>query len=500
MKDNFDGYRSEIAYILAYHRVMSPAHLRLACLNCSVPFPKKNPLRYLELGCGNGVSLNIHAAASPGLYWGVDINPLHMMFAQKIATDAHLNTNLLQMSFSDLLTNNRISDFDVIAMHGVWSWISDAQRNAIVKLLKKKLARGGVFYISYNASPGRSSVVPLQHLLYLYSQSKSGNLNILERVNSSIAFAKNLKRAGAIYFRANPKASKVLSDLQEKNRSYLVHEYFNRTWKVSSFAETHQILKSAGLQFAASANLAEHYHDPNISQRGAALLASLEDPILRETARDFLRNQEFRQDIFVKPTKSTEKESRGLIVRARIMLLVHEVEIPERIGSPHGPIYLSHPVFKTVLSILAANNFSIKTIDEIVRHCPSDKSAEQEILKSIMVLIDAGIIAPVESDDRIKNATAACQRLNEEIILRAEEIDYIPALASPTIGAGVRISRLRLLLMAAYCAGGRSPDTWADFVWRKRRDLGAAEIMRESLLFKLTLPIYFNLRLLPAIF
>ena len=43
---------------------------------------------------------------------------------------------------------------DFVGLHGVWSWISNANRAAVVEFLRRKLKPGGVLYISYNASPG----------------------------------------------------------------------------------------------------------------------------------------------------------------------------------------------------------------------------------------------------------------------------------------------------------------------------------------------------------
>jgi len=43
-----------------------------------------------------------------------------------------------------------LPDFDYIGLHGIWSWISDENRQVIVDFIRKKLKVGGVLYISYN--------------------------------------------------------------------------------------------------------------------------------------------------------------------------------------------------------------------------------------------------------------------------------------------------------------------------------------------------------------
>src|SRR5215472_509031 len=79
------GYVTEIDYIYGYNRELGPGLLRLACLSAGVAPPAGSPLRYLELGYGLGLSLNIHAAAVLGEFWGTDFNPSHVAHARALA-------------------------------------------------------------------------------------------------------------------------------------------------------------------------------------------------------------------------------------------------------------------------------------------------------------------------------------------------------------------------------------------------------------------------------
>ena len=60
------GYVSELDYTHGYYREMSPLNLELAMLSRLQAHSVGRPLRYLELGFGQGLSLNIHAAANEG--------------------------------------------------------------------------------------------------------------------------------------------------------------------------------------------------------------------------------------------------------------------------------------------------------------------------------------------------------------------------------------------------------------------------------------------------
>ena len=83
---NSDGYVQELDYTHGYCREIAPAHIRLACLAQGVDLPiTDRPMRYLEMAFGQGVSVNIHAAACPGEYWGFDFNPKHAGHARNLA-------------------------------------------------------------------------------------------------------------------------------------------------------------------------------------------------------------------------------------------------------------------------------------------------------------------------------------------------------------------------------------------------------------------------------
>ena len=148
------GYVTELEYTHGYHRELCPGILRLACLSSGVAPPVGRPTRYLELGCGQGLSLNIHAAAVPGEFWGTDFNPTHVAQARALADASGSSARLLDDSFVEFVSRPDLPEFDVIALHGIWSWISDENSRVIVDLIRRKLRVGGIAYVSYNCLPG----------------------------------------------------------------------------------------------------------------------------------------------------------------------------------------------------------------------------------------------------------------------------------------------------------------------------------------------------------
>src|SRR6202000_776454 len=52
------------------------------------------------------------------------------------------------------LTNGELGAFDYVVAHGLYSWVPDEARDALLAAVATHLTPGGVAYVSYNATPG----------------------------------------------------------------------------------------------------------------------------------------------------------------------------------------------------------------------------------------------------------------------------------------------------------------------------------------------------------
>src|SRR5262249_25958625 len=130
------GYVTELEYVHGYYRELCPGLLRLACLSAGIaPCPTKQ-LRYLELGYGQGLSINIHAAAVDGDFWGTDFNPTQVAHARALAEASGSQAKLFEDSFAEFAVRPDLPEFDIIGLHGVWTWISDENGRLIVDIIR----------------------------------------------------------------------------------------------------------------------------------------------------------------------------------------------------------------------------------------------------------------------------------------------------------------------------------------------------------------------------
>ena len=80
------GYVTELTYTQGYYRELSPLAMRFALHCAGYKAPPAQGFTYCELGFGQGISLNIHAAAHPdSAFWGNDFNPAHARHANALA-------------------------------------------------------------------------------------------------------------------------------------------------------------------------------------------------------------------------------------------------------------------------------------------------------------------------------------------------------------------------------------------------------------------------------
>lgn len=110
--------------------------------------------RVLELGCAMGGNLVPLAELLPDSeFVGVDLAPSQIARGRRDLDALGLrNVRLEAMDIRDVPAD--WGAFDYIVCHGVYSWVPDDVREAILDVIARHLAPQGVAYVSYNALPG----------------------------------------------------------------------------------------------------------------------------------------------------------------------------------------------------------------------------------------------------------------------------------------------------------------------------------------------------------
>lgn len=470
MTDWTAGYVADIGYTYGYYTELNPLRVKLAFINAGLVFPEVGA--GCELGFGQGLTANLHAAASLTQWYGTDFNPSQAGFAQELAAVSGAQAHLYDEAFADFANRTDLPDFDYIGLHGIWSWISDENRTVVVDFIRRKLKVGGVLYISYNTQPGWAAMVPMRDLLTEHASTLGAEgQGIVSRIDSALAFSERLFAANPQYARANPQVAERLKKLMDQNRNYLAHEYFNRDWLPMSFTRMADWLASAKLDFACSAHYLDHVDGINLGAAQQTLLKEIPDPMFRQTVRDFCVNQQFRKDYWVKGGRRLNPLEQAERLRAQqVVLLTHRQDVPLKASGALGEADMSAAIYAPILDALAdCQPHSIKQIEQSVK--PQGVGLAQ-LLQALMVLAGAGHLATAQEATVAAEAKPAVEKLNAYLIDKARGSNDITYLASPVTGGGIMVSRFQQLFLLAMKQGKRQPGEWAEFVWQLLRGQG----------------------------
>jgi len=231
----------------------APERLALASLLHGGPRPRLEGYRVLELGCADGSNLIPMAFFRPPAAF-VGIDSARSQIA--LADDRKKSLGLDNVEFvcADLCAADSYvcGEFDFIIAHGVFSWIPDATRDAMLAFCARHLGPNGLFYLNYNAYPGWHVRGLIRRLLL--AKTRAGGA-LRERAVLAQEIAAQL--AASIGPNENPFTQLLVRELNfvsEYHASYVAHEYLavdNHAYWRSEFL---QIASEYGFEYVADAD------------------------------------------------------------------------------------------------------------------------------------------------------------------------------------------------------------------------------------------------------
>ncbi|WP_394780848.1 class I SAM-dependent methyltransferase [Undibacterium sp.] len=470
MLDWTSGYVADIGYTYGYYTELNPLRVALGFLNAGLAPPASTSV--CELGFGQGISINVHAAAQHGSqYWGTDFNPAQAGHARTLAEASGADARLFDQSFEEFCSRTDLPEFDYIGLHGIWSWISDENRHIIVDFLRRRLKVGGVLYISYNTHPGWAATLPMRHLLTQHAETMgSSGEGIVHRIDAAIEFADKLLALNPLYIQANPQVAERFKAIKTQNRHYVAHEYFNRDWHPMHFSTMLGWLAPAKLGYACSANFMDSVPEINLTADQQTLLKGIADSNFRETTFDMIVNQQFRRDYWVKGARRLNPVERGEALRKlRVVLCAPRDGISLTVKGAAGEATLSESVYKPLLDLLS--DHVPRTLGEI-ENALQGVATLPLLVQAALILSGTGSLNMAQEDQAAANAREASDKLNAAIMHKALGSADIAYLASPVMGSGVTVNQFEQLFLLASQQGNGQPEEWAAYAWQTLSTLG----------------------------
>jgi len=275
--------------------------------------PEIRTARVLELGCGLGVHLLPLAVRYPeGRFVGIDYSQVQidaaLHFRDEVARDAAGgeridNVDLRRMSIADI--GPSLGTFDYIICHGVYSWVDDAIRAAILRVCRENLAPDGVAMISYNVFPGWHQARAIADMMRFHTANVAAPRAKAGEARTLLQFL--IDAAGE----RRPNWRDVLKYEQElisKNAdSYLLHDHLGSHNQPFYFHEVAARARDAGLAFVGEMS-PDVVHFDQLPPHVAATLGAISDVGMHEQYLDFITNRRFRITLFCHAGRTPRRE------------------------------------------------------------------------------------------------------------------------------------------------------------------------------------------------
>ena len=460
------GYAADIEYVSNYYPQMSPHHMHaVATLNGWAPAPLAPDFTYCELGCGTGHSLAVLAAANPqARFVGMDFMPDHALAAQQLAAKSGLdNVAFIEASFQDLLDRpDRLPQCDVIALHGVWSWVSAESRRAIVRLIGRHLKTGGLVYVSFNSLPGQEVGRPIQRLLFELARLHPGRSDV--RLRHALAMIDRLAEAGAEAVKDNQIYKKMKEQAGKGRFNYLVHEYLNASWDPMYFADVAAALAEAKLGFVGPGDMVQSFRSLNVTPEQAAVLDEIADPVLRETVADYCSVDGFRRDVFARGARRLSQAEQDRALRqTRLCLTAPPDSFTYSVKVALGEASMNEAAYRPMFAALSEGPRSIDELMELPDVRANANLQAGEVLGMMVASNYAAVALPADWPTAADGARGLNRAVAESALAPGPVMGE--ALVAPVLGGGLPTDLMRRLLFRALDKGvAAEPEALADAV------------------------------------
>ncbi|HWK82702.1 MAG TPA: methyltransferase regulatory domain-containing protein [Caldimonas sp.] len=473
-----DGYVTDIPYTAGFYRELSPAYLHLLAILVGVrpPAVVDRQFAYCELGCGRGLGPLLLAATNPlGRFHGYDFNAAQMAKLRHLGARAGLaKLHFGERSFADLAAQSGAADaaprFDLIVLHGVYSWVSAENRRHIAHFIRDRLEPGGMVYVSYNCMPGWAAFTPVQRLLRELVVRRRGRSD--ENAVAAVQFVDHLAARGARYFKADASIGRYLEHLGARDGSYLAHEYLNEHWDALYHLDVKREMNEAGLDYVGSAAASENIPALSASPEIAAMFAGA-DPGMAETIKDFAVNRRFRRDLYVhEPVQLTPPQFVAALAAIRFTLTVDPQRATTTLDTSAGMLTADEAVIEPMLERLKQGSVGFAELASLPAFA---EVPPLQIAQGLALLVESAQAHPMLEEDG-GAARSASLALNDLLVEEAQGgDDSMRFLAAPALGSGVFVTHSEQLLLSAMREVGSDSveairdSTWAQFKAQDKR-------------------------------
>jgi hypothetical protein len=257
--------------------------------------PPVETARVLQIGGGDGLDAMALAAAFPrGDFVNFDIAAQPIARGRRWSEAAKLS-NIRHEVLDILEAADRLAgQFDYIIAHGIYAWVPDPVRAAVMPLIRRLLSPSGVAFVSYNCFPGAHSRIALREMMLHHVSHLTGPAERLAAVRTLLrSFAEAQPKDEPITAAMRREAAAALT----QSDGLLFHDILNVFYAPQSLTATVHDAQLNQLKYlgeASGGGLDKGFVDADRTAIGEASL------LHRLQAMDYAKGRYFRASLFVR--------------------------------------------------------------------------------------------------------------------------------------------------------------------------------------------------------
>jgi SAM-dependent methyltransferase len=272
--------------------------------------------RVLELGCAGGGNLVPMAYTLPGATWvGIDLSERQIDAARAFAAALGL-TNItfepLDIAEAAATLRPRFGEFDFIIAHGVYSWVPDSVKAALLGTCRDLLAPEGIAYVSYNCYPGCQPREMLRRMCQYHGRAVTEPRAYAAQTRKFLDFLVRALPADGDVYRAALREQ--AAGLAAESDEVLLHDDLERDNDPCYFHEFISRAASHGLQYLGDAHFGQMF-GVGIATDALERIRAAGDVLVTEQYLDFLYGRSLRTTLLCRSDRQVVRQIDPAAVR-----------------------------------------------------------------------------------------------------------------------------------------------------------------------------------------
>lgn len=338
---------------------------------------------------------------------------------------------------------DELPKFDLIAIHGIYSWIDEKNQSIINDFIDKHLSSKGIVYISYNTKPGTDAFRPAQHIIKEVVEQLTSHIeNTDDKIKATLNWMEKFHTTDPAYLNAFATIKKRIDTFKGKDVNYIYHEYLNDNWFSFYFSEMAKNLTPAGLKYLGQSQYSDDLEVLNYTNEQIEVYKELPTP-LKQDVQDSMTNTQFRKDLWMRDANAMSSEIKQEFIKNQQVILSVPYELVSlEIKGKRLKINLSKEFYQVVVDLLA--DYQPKTIESLKQEL---NFSDAQIIEIITVLNSIGMVALIAETKNCEANQEKCDAFNKIVLEEAAQQHNLKQLASPVIAEAIVMHNLVITMM-----------------------------------------------------